>query len=88
MKAKANTTTEQSNEKSMEFGDPRMTEMVKQEKKTQEQKNCMKKLSQIRLNKLDYVVCINTITNHDIKGPSCVKTVNVLLSTPVFFIEP
>ena len=33
MKAKANTTSEQSNEKSMEVGDPRMAEMEEQEKK-------------------------------------------------------
>ena len=33
MKAKANTTSEQSNEKSTEVGDPRMAEMEEQEKK-------------------------------------------------------
>ena len=33
MKAKANTTSEQSNEKSMEVVDPRMAEMEEQEKK-------------------------------------------------------
>ena len=33
MKAKANITSEQSNKKSMEVGDPRMAEMEEQEKK-------------------------------------------------------
>ena len=33
MKAKANTTSEQSSEKSMEVGDPRMAEMEESEKK-------------------------------------------------------
>ena len=32
MKAKANTTSEQSNDKSMEVGDPRMAEMEEKEK--------------------------------------------------------
>ena len=43
---------------------------------TQPQKANQKKKIQ------SHVVCIKTIINHDIKGPSCV---NVLLTTPVFF---
>ena len=38
MKAKANTTREQSNEKSMEVGDPRITEMEEQEEKEKKKK--------------------------------------------------
>ena len=42
MKAKANTTSEQSNKKSMEVGDPRMAKMEEQEKKIngKYKKNC------------------------------------------------